>query len=101
MILCLIFSLIESKLILPAHLAHTRFDPVEPGTWRARFNESFFRFVNGPYQRFILRCIAWRWLVLSVFISLLLLSIALISANYVRMVPTRRYLTIFPALLWK
>ncbi|POF60927.1 acriflavin resistance protein, partial [Vibrio vulnificus] len=25
--LCLIFSLIESKLILPAHLAHTKFSP--------------------------------------------------------------------------
>lgn len=98
-ILCLIFSLIESKLILPAHLAHTRFDPVEPGTWRARFNESFFRFVNGPYQRFILRCIAWRWLVLSVFISLLLLSIALISANYVRMVPTPKVPHDFPSII--
>ncbi|MEM7284139.1 MAG: efflux RND transporter permease subunit, partial [Pseudomonadota bacterium] len=28
-ILCLIFSLIESKLILPAHLAHTRIKPVD------------------------------------------------------------------------
>ena len=50
-ILCLVFSLIESKLILPAHLAHTRFSPVKESSWRARFNKRFMGFVNGPYRR--------------------------------------------------
>ena len=29
-VLCLIFSLIESKLILPAHLAHMKIQPGKP-----------------------------------------------------------------------
>lgn len=40
-ILCLAFSLIESKLILPAHLAHTNFKPIHPKSWRAKFNKGF------------------------------------------------------------
>ncbi|TMO88958.1 acriflavin resistance protein, partial [Pseudoalteromonas ruthenica] len=60
-ILCLIFSLSESKLILPAHIAHTHFSPINPDGWRARFNKRFFGFVNGPYRQFIVNCIKWRW----------------------------------------
>lgn len=85
-ILCLIFSLIESKLILPAHLAHTRFKPVNPKSWRARFNKRFFGFVYGSYKDFIIRCTENRWLVLSSFVALLLISFGLITANYVRTV---------------
>ncbi len=97
-ILCLIFSLIESKLILPAHLAHSRFDPIESDSWRAKFNRGFFGFVNGPYKRFISSCIEWRWLVLSVFVSGLVVSISLISANYVRTVPTPKVPHDFPSV---
>jgi len=56
-ILCLVFSLIESKLILPAHLAHTRFSKVKETGWRARFNKRFMGFVNGPYRRTVERAI--------------------------------------------
>ncbi|MFQ3220754.1 MAG: multidrug efflux pump subunit AcrB, partial [Paraglaciecola sp.] len=52
-ILCLVFSLIESKLILPAHLAHMKFTPVKPTSWRDRFNKRFFGFINGPYKRLV------------------------------------------------
>ncbi|NMM40612.1 efflux RND transporter permease subunit [Pseudoalteromonas arctica] len=83
-ILCLIFSLIESKLILPAHIAHTNFSPIKPDSWRARFNKRFFGFVNGPYRRFIVRCVEWRWAVLFSFISLLIVTFALIASNHVR-----------------
>ena len=41
-ILCLAFSLVESKLILPAHLTHTNFKPIHPKSWRAKFNKGFF-----------------------------------------------------------
>lgn len=96
--LCLVFSLIESKLILPAHLAHSRFDPIPETSWRARFNRSFFSFVNGPYKRFIEKCTQWRWLVFSSFIGFFLISIALISANYVRTVPTPKVPHDFPGI---
>ncbi|MBB1432801.1 efflux RND transporter permease subunit [Pseudoalteromonas sp. SG43-6] len=82
--LCLIFSLIESKLILPAHIAHTNFPPIKPDSWRARFNKRFFGFVNGPYRRFIVCCVEWRWAVLFSFISLLIVTFALIASNNVR-----------------
>ncbi|OXE29977.1 hypothetical protein CA163_25765, partial [Vibrio parahaemolyticus] len=86
-ILCLIFSLIESKLILPAHLAHTHFKPVKPGGWRDRFNQRFFGFVNGTYRNFVKACTHWRWTVFAVFCGLLLISAALVKSNYVRVIP--------------
>ncbi|MBB1281517.1 efflux RND transporter permease subunit [Pseudoalteromonas sp. SR41-1] len=82
--LCLVFSLIESKLILPAHIAHTHFSPIKEGGWRDRFNTRFFGFVNGPYKRFVIRCVEWRWSVLFSFIALLIVTFALISSNQVR-----------------
>ena len=86
-VLCLIFSLIESKLILPAHIAHTKFKPVKPDSWRSRFNKRFFEFVNGPYRRFVVFCTEWRWTVFVGFIAFFMISAAMIMANHVRMVP--------------
>lgn len=97
-ILCLAFSLIESKLILPAHLAHTKFSPVKPTSWRSRFNKGFFNFVNGPYKRTVERAIEWRWAVLMIFIALLMISFGLINANYVRMVPNPKVPHDFPSV---
>ncbi|GAA0341058.1 efflux RND transporter permease subunit [Bowmanella denitrificans] len=97
-ILCLSFSLIESKLILPAHIAHIDFKPVKPGSWRDRFNQRFFGFVNGPYRNFVTRCVEWRWLTLCGFIAMLIISWALISANHVRMVPTPKVPHDFPSV---
>jgi multidrug efflux pump subunit AcrB len=98
-ILCLVFSLIESKLILPAHLAHMKFTPVKPSSWRARFNKGFFGFVNGPYKNFVVRCIEWRWMVFTVFIAILMISIGLIQANYVRMIPAPKVPHDFPSVV--
>jgi len=97
-ILCLVFSLIESKLILPAHIAHTKFPPINPNSWRARFNKRFFSFVNGPYKRFIELCVEWRWFVLFAFIGLLILTFGLISSNQVRVVPTPKVPHDFPQI---
>ena len=97
-ILCLVFSLIESKLILPAHLANMKFTPIKETSWRARFNKGFFGFVNGPYKRFITRCIEWRWLVLAAFIAMLLISIGLIQGNQVRMIPSPKVPHDFPGI---
>ena len=97
-ILCLIFSLIESKWILPAHIANINFTPIKPGSWRERFNKSFFGFVNGPYRNFVNRCIEWRYATFSVFIALLMLSIAMFNANYVRFIPTPKVPHDFPSI---
>ncbi|MFT4788652.1 MAG: multidrug efflux pump subunit AcrB [Paraglaciecola sp.] len=97
-ILCLVFSLIESKLILPAHLAHMKFTPVKPTSWRDRFNKRFFGFINGPYKRLVTRCIEWRWLVFALFIAVLTISWGLVSANYVRMIPSPKVPHDFPSI---
>jgi multidrug efflux pump subunit AcrB len=97
-ILCLIFSLIESKLILPAHIAHSTFKPLKENGWRERFNNAYFGFVQGPYKRFVTACTRQRWLVLATFIALLIISFGLIQANYVRMVPEPKVPHDFPSI---
>ncbi|WP_070964146.1 efflux RND transporter permease subunit [Vibrio sonorensis] len=87
-ILCLVFSLIESKLILPAHIAHTKFKPIKQGGWRDRFNKGYFGFVNGPYRRAVSFSAHWRWSTFAVFASLLAISIAMVTASHVRVVPS-------------
>lgn len=95
---CLAFSLIESKLILPAHIAHTKFPPIKKDGFRTRFNTRFFAFVNGPYRRTVEKCIEWRWVVLLSFIGMLVLSFTLIASNHVRMVPTPKVPHDFPQI---
>lgn len=97
-ILCLFFSLIESKLILPSHLAHTKFKPIKKGSWRDRFNTRFFGFINGPYKRFIQWCTHWRWSVFASFVGVLAVSIALVMASYVRVVPSPKVPHDFPSI---
>ncbi|MCG7536060.1 efflux RND transporter permease subunit [Pseudoalteromonas sp. OOF1S-7] len=84
--LCLAFSLIESKWILPAHIGHTKFSPMREGSWRAKFNKRFFAFVNGPYRNLVETCVQWRWTVLCGFVGMLILSVSLITSNQVRFV---------------
>lgn len=97
-ILCLIFSLIESKLILPSHLAHSTFKPLKKGGWRDRFNTRFFGFVNGPYKRFVAFCTYWRWTVFASFVGVLVVSLALVMANYVRVIPSPKVPHDFPSI---
>ncbi|RDV24240.1 AcrB/AcrD/AcrF family protein [Alteromonas aestuariivivens] len=97
-ILCLAFSLIESKLILPAHIAHTHFAPVKENSWRNRFNKRFYGFVNGPYRNLVQTALVWRWAVLMIFVALLMLSFGLINANQVRVVPNPKVPHDFPSV---
>ena len=97
-ILCLIFSLIESKLILPSHLAHSTFKPLKKGGWRDRFNTRFFGFVNGPYKRFVAFCTYWRWTVFASFVGVLVVSLALVMGNYVRVIPSPKVPHDFPSI---
>jgi multidrug efflux pump subunit AcrB len=86
-VLCLLFSLIESKLILPAHIAVTKFKPDSESQWRKKFNNALFGFINGPMKQLLAHCIHWRWAVLSMFIAFSLLSYIFVSTGTVRVVP--------------
>ena len=97
-ILCLVFSLIESKLILPAHLAHTKFSPIKENSWRAKFNKRFFEIITGPYRRTVEKAIEWRWAVFFAFVLMFMLSLGLINGNHVRMVPSPKVPHDFPSV---
>ncbi|WP_318494782.1 efflux RND transporter permease subunit [Photobacterium leiognathi] len=90
-LLCLTFSLIESKLILPAHLARARLVQGKSRTnalsrLKQRFNLAVDRFINQGYRRFISVCIVHRYSVLATFSGILLLAIALVISGQLRWV---------------
>ncbi|MEP0202431.1 MAG: efflux RND transporter permease subunit [Halioglobus sp.] len=89
-ILCLCFSLVESKWILPAHLAHSKpttnplllkVDHLQEG-----INRKLSSFVRERYTPFVQRCIANRYVTLFFFFSLLIMSAGLIAGGLVRTV---------------
>jgi len=90
--LCLVFSIIESKLILPAHLAHMRVRHYSADTHNALirfqrfFSEGLHSFVDKHYLPLLAKCLRRRYLTLSVFISLLILSIGLLVGGVLRSV---------------
>ncbi|CEO41176.1 efflux RND transporter permease subunit [Photobacterium kishitanii] len=90
-ILCLTFSLIESKLILPAHLARSRL--VQQRQWnnplvrvKRRFNQAVNRFIDVHYRRFIMVAIMHRYNVLATFVGVLCLALALVFSGQLRWV---------------
>lgn len=89
-ILCLVFSLIESKLILPAHLAHMKIKPNNNPNrfvrFKQAFNERVNRFITSRYRPFLERCLNYRYSVLAVFVGVLMLSVALVMSGKVRWV---------------
>ena len=89
-VLCLVFSLIESKWILPAHLAHTK--PTR-APWLVAWdrvprwvNQRLRHIVEWRYRPFVERCIEHRYLTVAIFVSTLILIIGLIAGGQVRMV---------------
>jgi len=90
--LCLVFSIIESKLILPAHLAHMKVKHYSEDThnrfirFQRFFSEGLHTFVDKYYSPFLTKCLKRRYMTLSVFISLLILSIGLLAGGILRSV---------------
>jgi multidrug efflux pump subunit AcrB len=89
-ILCLCFSLVESKWILPAHLAHSKpthnrfllaIDRVQE-----RINRRLKHFIQHRYTPLMKYCVANRYATLAFFLSLLLLSGGLLAGGVVRTV---------------
>ncbi len=90
--LCLLFSIVESKLILPAHLAHMKVRHYRADThnrlirFQRFFSEGLHTFVDKHYLPLLAKCLQRRYLTLSVFISLLILSIGLLAGGVLRSV---------------
>ncbi len=89
----LVFSLIESQLILPAHLAHGEVG-AEPRTAVARrwaaiqraVAEGLQRFVRGVYQPFLRRALEWRLLTAASALALVIVTIGMERGGWVRFV---------------
>ena len=86
-VLCLIFSVIESQLVLPAHLGHMkRSDPVEtqrPNSLRAGWNRfqttmatSLSRFARDRYRPMLDRALSERYAVIAGGIGILAIALA-------------------------
>lgn len=91
-ILCLIFSLIESKLILPAHLASMK--PHAPDNtpqfilsrWKSAFNQKVHRFIHHNYRDFLSVAIKQRYNVLACFLGVLIVALAMVKSGIIRWV---------------
>jgi len=91
-VLCLLMSLVESKLILPAHLAHMRpsrsshDNPPRFTRFQRRFSDTLFRFVDRIYLPVLRGALRNRYLALSGFIAVLILSFGLLASGALRVV---------------
>ena len=88
-IIALVFSIIESQLILPAHLAHRRRDQ-EGGRFTRRWNRMQGRMADGLqhfadryYLPLARRAIARRYLTAAIGVAVLILALALIASGRV------------------
>ena len=98
-ILTLIFSLIESLFILPAHLAHSKMDSDHNGEswWHRTISNRWNRlqdavsgglltFVDRYYRPFIEWALQWRYLTLTWGISTLFLTVGLVGGGWIKFV---------------
>lgn len=105
-ILCLLFSLVESKLILPAHLVHAKIEPVDEKKifspyhstrallWPVKFFQRIQRHVqhglhsliHNTYRPLLNKVIDNRGVTLALFLGLLILTFGIINSGVVRTV---------------
>lgn len=86
----LLFSLIESKLILPAHLKHIKLrDPNKVGglgRWQMNFSHGFENMIIKYYKPALEKAIEYRYSVTTAFICMFVLIIVTITTGWSRFV---------------
>ena len=86
----LLFSIVESKFVLPSHLSHVDFHSEKPpgplSRAQRRIADGFERFVDRIYQPGLAFALGNRYLTLSAFVGLAILCFALVSSGRVRFV---------------
>ena len=85
----LLFSLVESKLILPAHLAHVRPRASRESAtgftaWQRRFADRFEHIIIDRYQPVLSSALRHRWTTLAGFTGVLIVMITLITSGWSR-----------------
>lgn len=87
--LCLMFSLVESKLILPAHLAGMSPPKAKPGALgrlQRRFSGGLERLIETRYKPMLEKAIQYRGTTLALFFASVILAIGLLGGDKVRFV---------------
>ncbi|MGH0036636.1 MAG: efflux RND transporter permease subunit [Myxococcota bacterium] len=93
-ILCLFFSLVESQLVLPAHLGHMRIGPrhleAEPtgdgvkARWQrfqSRMSGSLERLASDVYRPVLTRALEWRYATLALGIAIFVVTISVVGSG--------------------
>lgn len=88
----LFFSFVESKLILPSHLAHARARGARRqakswGPWKrlqSAVSGGLQRFVNGPYARLLDRALEWRYATAATGLAILIICFGIVGGGWVR-----------------
>jgi multidrug efflux pump subunit AcrB len=92
-ICCLILSLVESQLVLPAHLGHMRLQEREvregsiAGRWRnlqRKVASGLQRAANDVYRPWLQRVLEWRYTALASGVAVLMIAVAIASFGHVR-----------------
>jgi len=91
----LMFSLIESKLILPAHLKHIQLhehDHKASGfqAWQSRFADGFERLILKYYEPALQFCLRNRYSTVATFAGVLIVLIMLVASGWTRFVMFER-----------
>lgn len=99
-ILCLLFSLVESKLILPAHLIGMKvkeFNPRNPmDRVRGFIDRNLQSFIQNVYRPRLEKFVNYRYGVVAVFLALALICAGLFAGGVVRFVGTPKIPHDFP-----
>ncbi len=85
----LLFSLIESKFVLPAHLKYLKPYSKNPSRftqWQSRFADGLESFIERFYQPLLIKALHNRFLTLSVFFSITLLVYAMVFSGWTRFI---------------
>lgn len=85
-ILCLAFSLVESKLILPSHLAIMRSSHGSRRGFADWAGTKLMWFVSHVYSPLLKRAIEHRWTTVASFIGIAILMVGLVLGGFVRVV---------------
>jgi len=91
--LCLLFSIVESKLILPAHLTHVNVNrkPRNPisrlwARFQGAIDTALQWYVRRVYAPILTRIMSWRYSVLALAMALLLVSVGMVGGGVIRRV---------------
>ncbi len=87
-ILALVFSLVESHLVLPAHLASHAVHNDNPSkitrahqSVESRVSGFLAWFVENRYRPFLIRCIEWRYTTVSVAFGILIITVGMVAGG--------------------